>query len=274
MFEIFDILGAKNWSWILAPEKNTNRKRLKFATFASPIGHHQVSAWEKKATHEIITMPWLELGTRATPHADRPSFRNCPGTQAGGNCMQLYFFRGASSGLASACGRWRYIDHSPAAASGQRVSATPFSAKDGGLNPPWVALCMLYASMCVSVCVYYVCVCTSRYAIMYARMHACMHACVYARLFVCLHPIMPAGAYACTQGCMPTCCSYTSIMFNRSDPYADLSCFPAEKKQCHQATRQPSRDLRRGKSSPLVSCLVWLISRFHLQTSGKDYPNS
>lgn len=72
--------------------------------------------------------------------------------------MQLYFFRGASSGLASACGRWRYIDHSPAAASGQRVSATPFSAKDGGLNPPWVALCMLYASMCVSVCVYYVCV--------------------------------------------------------------------------------------------------------------------
>lgn len=41
---------------------------------------------------------------------------------------------------------------------------------------------------------------------------------------------MPAGAYACTQGCMPTCCSYTSIMFNRSDPYADLSCFPAEKK--------------------------------------------
>lgn len=51
------------------------------------------------------------------------------------------------------------IDHSPAAASGLRVSATPFSAKDGGLNPSWVALCMLYASMCVSVCVYYVCVC-------------------------------------------------------------------------------------------------------------------
>lgn len=158
MFEIFDILGAKNWSWILAPEKNTNRKRLKFATFASPIGHHQVSAWEKKATHEIITMPWLELGTRATPHADRPSFRNCPGTQAGGNCMQLYFFRGASSGLASACGRWRYIDHSPAAASGQRVSATPFSAKDGGLNPPWVALCMSYASIWC-FCVRILCVC-------------------------------------------------------------------------------------------------------------------
>lgn len=104
------------------------------------------------------------------------------------------------------------IDHSPAAASGLRVSATPFSAKDGGLNPSWVALCMLYASMCVSVCVYYVCVCTSEYVIMYARMHECM----YARLFVCLHAIMPAGACACTQGCMPTCCSYTSIIFNRS----------------------------------------------------------
>ena len=128
--------------------------------------------------------------------------------------------------------------------------------------------------LCVFLCAYTMCVCTSRYVIMYA----CMHECMYARLHVCVHAIMPAGACLCMQRCMPTCCSYTSIMFNRSDPHPSphkvLSCFLAGKKQCHQATRQPSRDLRRGKSSPLVSCFVWLVSRFHLQTSGKDYPNS
>ena len=91
-------------------------------------------------------------------------------------------------------------------------------------------ICFYMVFLCAyTMCV---CVCTSGYVIIYARMHVCM----YARLHVCLHAIMPAGACVCTQGCMPTCCSYTSILFNRCDPYADLSCFPAEKK--NNATKQ------------------------------------